>query len=112
MQTPLKKKPSQLVLVRRAVILAFMFGVVATTGLVILTAMQFGGGVGPGTYHLELGPLTFFTVVKEVLDGGGSTAQLRPGYGVVVLMVLLPALAGVLAWFKKPTAVKGDPGNA
>lgn len=96
----LNNKSSRWVLVRRAVILSFAFGVLTTTALVILAAAQFGGPTGPGTYHLELGPLNFFTVVKEQL-ASGSSSQLRPGFGVFVLVVLLPALAGLLAWRKK-----------
>lgn len=101
-------KPFRWVLVRRAVILSFAFGLITTTALVILAAAQFGGPIGAGTYHLELGPLNFFTVIKEQ-QASGSTSQLRPGFGVFVLVVLLPALAGVLAWLKKvPSTGSGE----
>jgi hypothetical protein len=93
-------KSTRWVYVRRALILSLALGILATTALILLTAAQFGGSTGPGTYHLQFGPVNFFTVIKEQIPGG-STSQLRPGFGILVLNVLLPALTLFLAWRKK-----------
>jgi hypothetical protein len=104
MQSP-PKRVSRWLFIRRAVLLSFALGLLITTALVLIAAVQFGGGMGPGTYHLQLGPLNFFTVIKDEVPAG-STSQLRPGFGVVVLNVLLPVLAGLLAWRKYESSAK------
>lgn len=95
--------PKRWVYVRRAVLVSFGVGLAITTALIVLAAILFGGSTPAGTYHLELGPLTFFTVIKE-LTATGSTSQLRPGFGVFVLTIILPVLAGALAWRKRASA--------
>lgn len=88
--------------IRRALILSFTLGLLATLGLVLLTAAQFGGTTEPGTYHLRLGTLNFFTVVNQQL-AEGSRAELRPGFGILVLTVVLPLFSGALAWRTRPS---------
>lgn len=85
---------------RRAALASFVFGLIATGVLMMYTAPQVRELSGAGTVRTELLTLTFFTSERTVGDGG-SSVTLNPGFGVFVLLGLLPALCAFLAWQRK-----------
>lgn len=87
----------------RAFVLMFTFGLVLTIGLLLWTAFSHGPS-GPAIFRTEFGPVVFFESTRESLPEGGSSAELNFGFGVAVLLLILPGLAAALAWFKKPAA--------
>lgn len=100
-----KKTPSRYV--GRAVLLSFGTGTVAVAVLMMISGGMLAAVQGTGTYDLSLGPLVFFRTTKEVLEGGGTTAQISPGFGIFVLLVVFPVIAGTVTYFiKKRAAAK------
>lgn len=91
----------------RALILMFTLGLLLTVGLLLWTAFNHTPG-GPETFRTAIGPLTFFESTRSTLPEGGSTVELNFGFGVAVLLILLPGLAAALAWFKRPAAAKQE----
>ncbi len=74
----------------------------ATLGLLFLTIARQGSGPTDSTVVTSLGPVPFFTSVRSVTEAG-TTATLTYGWGLPVLLVALPALAAVLAWWRAGT---------
>ncbi len=87
----------------RAFILMFSLGLVLTVGLLLWTAFSHGPS-GPEIFRTAIGPLVFFESVRSTLPEGGSTAELTFGFGVAVLLIILPGLTAALAWFRSPAA--------
>ena len=82
---------------RRAVFLVFTLGLALTAALMLLTAVRVRGLDGGGTVTTEFLTLVFFSSTRTV-SADTSTVSLSPGFGVFVLLVVLPVLAGTLAY--------------
>ena len=87
---------------RRAVFLVFTLGLVATVALMLLTALRVRELDGSGTVATEFLTVTFFSATRT-FAADTSTVSLSPGFGIFVLLVVLPALAGALA-YRRTTA--------
>jgi hypothetical protein len=92
---PATKSPWQMA--RRAVFLTFTLGLVSTVALMLLTALRVRELDGSGTVATKFLTVVFFSSTRTV-SADTSTVSLSPGLGVFVLLVVLPALAGALAY--------------
>jgi hypothetical protein len=96
-------RPTPWVRARRAVLLTFMVGLVATGAAFFATIAQHAPGPVSSTVSTSLGPVTFFESVRTV-DADGSSATLTPGFGVAVLLIALPLLVGALTYTSQRSA--------
>ena len=81
---------------RRAFFLAFVLGLIATTVAMFWTAYSLKIADASSNATAELLGLTFFRATRTVGEAQ-TTVTLRPAVGVVVLLVVLPAAAALLA---------------
>ena len=82
---------------RRAVFASFGVGLLLTTVALVVTIVRSRQMDGLGSVSTEFLTLTFFTST-QTSQNGASSFSLTPGFGVAVLLIGLPVLAGVLAW--------------
>lgn len=92
--------------VRRAVFASFGVGLLLTVVALVATIVRSRPLSSPGSVSTEFLTLTFFTSTQTSQDGA-SSFSLTPGPGVAVLLIVLPVLAGALAWRRDRQAAQG-----
>lgn len=99
------KRNEPFVRARRAFAMLGVLGLIITMVSMFMTATQLQGQ-DEGAADVGLLGLTLFTAERAVEDGA-STASLRPGLGVLVVLVILPAAVALLVYLssrRKATA--------
>lgn len=82
---------------RRGFFLMFTLGLIASFALMLVAATQTRQLESSGTVRIELASLVFFTSTRTI-GAGYSSAELVPGFGVAVLLLVLPTIYAVVAY--------------
>lgn len=94
----MRNQKQPLVRARRAFAMLGVLGLIVTMVSMFLTAAQLRGE-GDGSADVGILGLTLFSAERATIDGG-TTASLRPGLGVLVVLVLIPTAVALLVYFR------------
>lgn len=96
-RAPSKHRLSPATMFRRGFFLMFTLGLITSFVLMLVAATQTRQLESSGTVRIELASLVFFTSTRTI-GAGYSSAELVPGFGVAVLLLVLPTVYAVLAY--------------
>lgn len=82
---------------RRAFAMVGVLGLIITVVSMFMTATQLRGQEEGAAEVGLLGVTLFFA--ERATEGAASTATLRPGIGVLLVLVIIPAIAATLVYF-------------
>lgn len=82
---------------RRAFLVAFTLGVACSLITMFSTALTLSADEERSEATAELLGLSFFRATR-VIENGTSSVSLRPGIGVLIVLVVLPSLAAILTY--------------